>query len=145
MRDPNDCRDIALTRPNLHVKHRLVPGAPRDGFWVAERAGDRVLSSKACTPREPPDPLQPRPGLPQRASHRLRAGSRAGEPELREPQPREPRALPDIPGATPQRRKGALPFSLYDSPEVTPFARFDGLNASDIEGTAAGTRKAGTR
>lgn len=129
-----------------------------------QRAADSPRGSGVGTPRGPRAPATPRMtcpldpsySVPSRTLHPFRrhdpesallAPAAAGVVEgstsrVLHRDNGEPQASllhRDIPGAVSQRYKGLLPYNIYDPPEVTPFAR--GLDVSDIEGTAPGTRR----
>lgn len=159
-RDPNDIRDIEHSLPSSRT--RTGGFTPRDPLKTIEKAGGRILSSKCHTARQS-DPLEPRYDLCQRSHHpyareeadsvgSAHAPRQVGPIEGAAARPRqwdngEPQTSlirRDIPGAVPQRFKGTLPFSIYDSHGVTPcHARHSGLDCSDIEGTKTGTRTQG--
>lgn len=159
-RDPLECRDIEGTVPNHRQRATLRTFTPRDTSKIVERAGERIMTSKmmhlCATPREshPLDPvytvsvktthpfLQSQPVSarnPREAGFIEKSTPRVLHRDNGEPQASLVRA--DLPGAVPQRYKGAMPFSIYDPPEVTPYARYSGLDCSDIEGTQPGTRR----
>lgn len=154
-RHPLEVRDIEGALPNS--SGRLSSFTPRDmRSKIIESAGGRILHAKnSYTPREN-NPMNPVYAVPVQTTHPLRAGegaSRLAPREVGHIHGATPRVLhkdngepqlslirADIPGALPQRYKGAMPFSIYDPPHVTPHTRFDGLDCSDIEGAQTGTR-----
>jgi len=156
-RDPLEHRDIEYTTPGARIRERNAAPA-RDPFRVVEQAGARVLSSKCHTARAT-CPLNPNYTMPVATTHpnftcgegpatRSDGGWVEGStPRSKhrgngEPQLSLVRA--DIPGAVPRRYKGTVPFSIYDSHEVTPVARHLGLDCSDIAGAQPGTHKPGS-
>lgn len=156
-RNPVDSRDIEGSQV---VKAKIQ--TPRDPFKTIEQAGHRILSTKCVTPRAARHPFDPDYSMHVQTTHPFFAsendpyysprqtGSIPGSnPAVRHRDNGEPQASlirSDIPGAVPQRYKGAMPFNLYDSHEVTPcINRHLGLDCKDIEGAQTGTRKAGTK
>lgn len=156
-RDPNEHRDIELSKPSMAAKTQRF--TPRDNMRIVERAGERILSTKCCTPRArcPLDPAYNVDVITKHPFHESEGNSKyapslagpisGAAPRIRHRDNGEPQASlirSDLPGALPQRFKGHLPFNLYDPPEVTPYSRHLGLETKDIEGAQTGTRKAGT-
>jgi len=156
-RDPLETRDVEFSQPNL--RKRLANLPPRDNMKIVEKAGERILSSRYCaTPRET-NPLEPSYNVSVRTTHPFRVSEGAtpqapsqigavvgSTPRQLHKDNGEPQASlirSDLPGAVPQRYKGAMPLSIYDPPEVTPFTRGSQLDCSDIEGTQTGSRRAG--
>jgi len=154
-RNPNEGRDIEFSQPNARKRMQNLP--PRESMRTIEKAGERIISTKhVVTPRDT-NPIDPVYTVDTRTTHPFRRSE--GETLCA---PREHGRIPgctprqlhrdngepqaslirsDIAGATSQRYKGCMPFSIYDPPEVTPFSGHGQLNCSDIEGTQTGTRK----
>jgi len=160
-RNPADSRDIEGTQSGTQSL-KLKIQTPRDPFKTIEQSGRRILSTKCVTPRSERHPSEPAYNMHLQTTHPFLAsendpyyaprntGSILGStPAVRHRDNGEPQASlirSDIAGAVPQRYKGAMPFNLYDSHEVTPsIGRHLGLDCKDIEGAQTGTRKAGTK
>jgi len=153
-RNPLETRDIEYSQSNFRTRTTFTP---RDTMRTIERAGERILSTKCHTPRGVVHPLEPVYKVDVKTTHPFRTGegdtplapaqagrvpgstSRVLHRDNGEPQTSLIRS--DLPGAMPQRYKGAMPYNIYDSPEVTPYAKYTGLDCKDIEGTQTGTRK----
>lgn len=162
VRNPNESGDIEGSRSTARSRFLSQScSTPRDNVdKTVERAGQRILSSKCPTPRTS-CPLDPEYALCSRTTHPMLKGEdgsafapqNAGAIEKAAPrilhrangEPQASLIRVDLPGAAPQRFKGTKPFSIYDPPEVTPFAAGLQLHCKDIEGTQTGTRTPGTR
>lgn len=153
-RDPNEGRDIECSQTSFRL--RMRKGVARDLLSTRDINGEVNLTMMRKTPRES-HPLEPTYDLCGRTTHPFRRGeeSAGAPPTAGEIEKSRPRALTrdngepqcslireDIHGTVPQRYKGAVPFNIYDSAEVTPYSQFYGCQ--DIEGTQVGTRKPGT-
>jgi len=157
-RNPCEHRDIEGAQPNQRNRQERFP--PRDNMKVVEQAGYRILSSKHHTPRMT-NPMDPVYDLPSRTTHPFFSGEeksamapkQAGHVEKSAPrvlhrdngEPQASLIRRDVPGAVPQRYKGAVPVNIYDPPEITPYSVHLGLDCSDIKGAQTGTRMPGTR
>jgi hypothetical protein len=153
-RNPNETRDIEFSQPNVRQRMKGLP--PRENLRTVERAGERIISSKYCSTPRDTNPVDPLYNVDTRTTHPFRQSEGATLCAPRELgripgcTPRqlhkdngEPQASlirSDIAGAVSQRYKGCLPFSIYDPPEITPFAGHMQLDCSDIDGTQTGTR-----
>eukprot|EP00929_Paragymnodinium_shiwhaense_P083381 TRINITY_DN44400_c0_g1_i1.p1 TRINITY_DN44400_c0_g1~~TRINITY_DN44400_c0_g1_i1.p1 ORF type:complete len:360 (+),score=38.02 TRINITY_DN44400_c0_g1_i1:89-1168(+) len=166
--DPLQVRDINGTLPNQKNRlDRTNPErfTPRETMRMnIQQAGQRTLSTMnpmlATTPRAT-NPLDPEYKLHTKTTHPLRQGEENGSalaprhagavdgaaPRVLHKDNGEPQASlirRDIGGAVPQRYKGAMPFNIYDPPEVTPFGNHLGLHCADIEKAQTGSRTPGT-
>jgi len=154
-RNPNESRDVEYSQPN--VRSRMRGLTPRESLRTVERAGERIISTKYCSTPRDTNPIDPVYTVDTRTTHPFRRSeaeslhaprehgripgctSRQLHRDNGEPQASLIRS--DIAGAVSQRYKGGMPFSIYDPPEVTPYAAHSQLDCSDIEGTQTGTRK----
>mmetsp|Transcript_29605 Transcript_29605/g.75394 ORF Transcript_29605/g.75394 Transcript_29605/m.75394 type:complete len:339 (+) Transcript_29605:84-1100(+) len=158
-RDPLEVRDIEGAQPNHKNRIAAKIFTPRDPQRIIESAGERILSTKRTSQQTPrtSHPMDPAYEVSVMTTHPFlhseppsaRAPREAGRIEGSTPrrlhkdngEPQASLVRSDVPGAVPQRFKGATPFSIYDPPEVTPYARHNGLDCSDIEGAQTGTRR----
>jgi len=157
-RDPNEHRDIEYSQSSARCRPRNV--TPRDPLRTVEKAGERILSSKYKPTQRATCPLNPVYDVHTQTTHPYLRGeppsglmsTQAGAVEGATPrvlhrdngEPQASLIRSDIPGALPQKYKGCTPYSIYDSPEVTPFSKHSGLDCSDIQGAQPGTRKPGS-
>eukprot|EP00441_Pelagodinium_beii_P046572 CAMPEP_0197622344 /NCGR_PEP_ID=MMETSP1338-20131121/2698_1 /TAXON_ID=43686 ORGANISM="Pelagodinium beii, Strain RCC1491" /NCGR_SAMPLE_ID=MMETSP1338 /ASSEMBLY_ACC=CAM_ASM_000754 /LENGTH=383 /DNA_ID=CAMNT_0043192071 /DNA_START=42 /DNA_END=1191 /DNA_ORIENTATION=+ len=135
VRNPMETRDIEYSIANYSNRVPPVALTPRDPMKIIEKSGERILSTKNVTPRHR-HPLAPEYDVDMKTTHPYYrseadphyAPGKVGLVERSTPrvlhrdngEPQASLIRSDLPGAVPQRRKGHMPFSIYDPPEVTP-------------------------
>jgi len=162
IRDPNDASDIEFACPNYR---RRVHGPTHGESYSTSLDVRDISENKRIQPRgtNPLEPVYKVPtttvtslpirwteehgsydvGMPDTEAHTVGpvAGSKPRKLQWDNGEPQFSLLREDIAGAAPQRWVGAVPFNIYDPPQVKPAISFH--DPHDIPGAQVGTLKKG--
>lgn len=161
-RDPNDASDIEYACPNY--KRRVIRPVNPENYSTSLNVKD-ITEMKRTEPRDT-NPLEPvyvvptttttslptmwmeergieKVAAPPVEAHTIGpvAGSKPRKLQWDNGEPQFSLLREDIAGAAPQRWAGAVPFNIYDPPDVKPAISFH--DPHDIPGAQVGTLKKG--